>query len=71
MSERRTCLGRCALAPTGLLTVALLVGASCRAELRTGSTSSSRASRARAERLAWLVTWADVVEEEPDLAFVT
>ena len=25
----------------------------------------------RAERLAWLVTWADVVEEAPDPAFVT
>jgi len=39
--------------------------------LRTGSNSPSRASRVRAERLAWLVTWADVVAEEPDPAFVT
>ena len=71
MSERRTCLGRRALLEAALLVLALLVGASCRAEFKTGSGSSARASRVRAERLAWLITWADVVEEEPDPAFVT
>jgi formylglycine-generating enzyme required for sulfatase activity len=53
------------------LAVVALLGVQCRAEFRTGGSSDSRASRVRSERLAWLVTWADVVANEPDPCFVT
>jgi formylglycine-generating enzyme required for sulfatase activity len=69
MSDGRSAKVRAFLAVVALLGVPLL-GVQCRAEFRTGGSSDSRASRARAERLAWLVTWADVVEEEPDPCFV-
>jgi len=53
-----------------LLVAAIVQIGGCRAEFRTGSRADSRSSRATAERMAWLESWADVVAADPDPAVV-